>query len=100
MTVCTDVEILNGYGVAQDADATSSPDEHGIDAPGNDNDASDVSVLYDDDNDNEAGQGPHQKVIGGSSDDVVVPDTNGFAPVRRSRKGNTGRAVTSTDDGT
>ena len=84
MTACADDEILDEYGVDQDADGTSDPDEHVDDATGSDHNAGYVSVLDDDDDDDdndddddEAGHSLHQRVISDISDDVNVPGTNG-----------------------
>ena len=76
MTACTDEEILAHYGVAPNADATSSLDEHGIVATGSDHDSGDVSVYHD--FNDEAEHSSHQRVIGDTSDDVSLPGTNGL----------------------
>ena len=81
-----------------DADATSSSDEHDNDATGSDYDAGDVSVSRD--NDDKEVHCSQKRVTGDISDDVFVPGTNGFAPVRGIQMGNTGRTVASAWDGT
>ena len=96
ITACIDKLILDGYGVAPDADADSSPDEHGFYATGSDDGAGNVSMSHD------VGgaclKHSHTRVGGAIGDDVGEPGINDSDPVRGSLKYDTGRAVAWADN--